>query len=135
MKKYNPTIRLHLWFETEEGLFFGAGRAQLLNNIEKYGSLKKAAENMRMSYRAAWGKVKKTEEILGAQLIAKSGTNRKGYHLTEFGKEFTEKFILWFDTVEKNALKEAEQIFSWPLKSYNNQYNNREVDQKPYRKP
>ncbi len=121
MKKYNPTIRLHLWLETGEGLFFGAGRAQLLSNIEKYGSLKKAAENMKMSYRAAWGKVKKTEEILGVQLITKNGTNRKGYQLTEFGKEFTEKFLLWFDIVEKNALREAEDIFSWPLKSYKDQ--------------
>ncbi|RZB34697.1 MAG: molybdate transport system regulatory protein [Desulfobacteraceae bacterium Eth-SRB1] len=118
MNKYNPTIRLHLWLETDNGLFFGSGRAQLLKNIDKYGSLKKAAENMKMSYRAAWGKVKKTEEVLGIELITKTGTNRDGYQLTEFGKEFMEKFQTWFDRVEKSALKEAEQIFSWSLKTY-----------------
>jgi molybdate transport system regulatory protein len=119
MNKHKPTIRLHLWLETDNGLFFGAGRAQLLKNIDEYGSLKKASEKMKMSYRAAWGKIKKTEEILGVKLVNKVGTNRKGYQLTKFGKEFMEKFMLWFDHVEKEAFNQAEQIFSLSLKSYN----------------
>ena len=30
-----PTMRLHLWLETEDGLFFGFGRTQLLEKIDQ----------------------------------------------------------------------------------------------------
>ena len=120
MEQCNPTVRLHIWLETDRGVFFGSGRAQLLKNIEKYGSLKKAAENMGMSYRAAWGKIRKTEDILGYKLIAKTGRNRR-YQLTEFGKELTENFQFWFDRVEQDALRDAEEIFPWSIKTYKDQ--------------
>jgi hypothetical protein len=48
-----PIMRLHLWLETEEGFFFGMGRAQLLAMIAKHGSLRRAAEELCMSCRAA----------------------------------------------------------------------------------
>ena len=53
--KAKPRIGLNLWLETTEGVLFGMGRAELLDKIEECGSLKKAAEEMGMSYRAAWG--------------------------------------------------------------------------------
>ncbi len=112
MEKDNPTVRLHIWLETDSGVIFGSGRAQLLDNIEKYGSLKKAAENMGMSYRAAWGKIRKTEDILGYKLIVKTGKNKR-YQLSEDGKELTEKFRVWLDKVEQEALREAREIFPW----------------------
>ena len=121
MDNHNPTIRLHLWLETSEGLFFGTGRAQLLEKIETCGSLKKAAEEMGMSYRAAWGKIKKTEEILGFNLIVKAGSKRKGYQLTEAGKLFRDKFLYWYDEVEKFAFKKAQEIFPRPPQMYTRQ--------------
>jgi len=112
MDKNHPKVRLHVWLETDSGVLFGSGRAQLLANIEKYGSLKRAAENMGMSYRAAWGKIRKTEDILGYKLIVKTGKNRR-YQLSELGKELMEKFQFWLDKVEQEALKEAREIFPW----------------------
>ncbi len=32
-----PTLRIQLWMETEAGLYFGMGRAQLLEKIEIHG--------------------------------------------------------------------------------------------------
>jgi len=119
MNTINPTVRLHIWLENGNGMVFGSGRAQLLLNIEKHGSLKKAAEAMNMSYRAAWGKIKQTESVIGRQLICKAGSNRKGYVLTDFGSEVTRNFICWFERVERQALKEAETIFPWLSTSYN----------------
>jgi molybdate transport system regulatory protein len=109
MKDAVPTIRLHLWLETGQGVYFGLGRALLLAKIDQYGSLQKAAESLGMSYRAAWGKIKKTEEILGMKLITPGACKREGYHLTEKGREVMDKFILWFELVEKEALKAAQQ--------------------------
>lgn len=118
MEKLHPTLRMHLWLETDEGLFFGIGRALLLAKVQEYGSLKKAADDLGMSYRAAWGKIRKTEEVLGVRLVVQSGSKKEGYQLTEFGKTLTEKFTLWFEEVEKEALKKAREVFPWSVESY-----------------
>ena len=113
-----PTLRLHLWLEDGEGVFFGAGRAQLLAGIEEHGSLRKAAEDLGMSYRAAWGKIKKTEELLGVKLIVQNGCKRGGHHLTADGRQLKEKYFHWFNAVERAALDKAREIFPWLVKSY-----------------
>jgi len=90
----------------------------LLAKIAEHGSIKKAADDLGMSYRAAWGKIKKSEQVLGIKLIVQSGSKREGHVLTESGKMLMEQFILWFDEVEKEAFKKAAVIFPWPLRSY-----------------
>jgi len=112
-----PMIRLHLWLETDDGVFFGAGRAQLLQKIERYGSLKQAAEHMGMSYRGAWGKIKKTEDVLGDKLIVKI-SNKEGYQLTELGREFVRLYLKWYNEVEKFAAEKAREIFPWNSRQY-----------------
>jgi len=116
--KDSPTMRLHLWLETDEGLFFGIGRAQLLAKIDEHGSLKKAADELGMSYRAAWGKIRKTEEVLGVPVVRRTGNRRDGQELTEFGRELRDKFTFWFNVVEKQALTLAEEVFDWPVKGF-----------------
>lgn len=113
-----PVMRMRLWLETSDGLFFGLGRAQLLLKVAEHGSLRKAADDLGMSYRAAWGKIKKTEEILGVQLIGQSGSKREGCHLTEAGKAIMESFLAWFDEVEREALEKANECFPWPVKGF-----------------
>jgi len=105
--------------ETEEGLFFGTGRAQLLEKIDQYGSLKRAAEELGMSYRAAWGKIMKTEEVLGFKIIERGGaSNKAGYQLTEDGRMLLDRFKQWFCEVENEALKKASEIFPWQIKNF-----------------
>ncbi|NSW86613.1 MAG: LysR family transcriptional regulator [Syntrophobacteraceae bacterium] len=113
-----PTIRLHLWIETEKGVFFGVGRAQLLQKVDECGSLKKAADELGMSYRAAWGKIKKTEEAMGERLIEQCGCRKDGYRLTEFGMFIKDNYLLWYSQVEEEALKKARDLFPWPVRSY-----------------
>ncbi|WP_027180229.1 winged helix-turn-helix domain-containing protein [Maridesulfovibrio bastinii] len=113
-----PTIRLHLWLESDEGVFFGYGRLLLLDKVEKTGSLKKAAEALGMSYRAAWGKIKTSEEIMNTKLIERVGNRRSGQKLTAEGRELMNMFHTWFESVEKAAKDNAEDIFPWNTKSY-----------------
>jgi len=115
MKNLKGKIRLHLWIESNAGMMLGLGRTQLIDNIEKHGSLQTAAKKMGISYRAAWGRIKKTEEVLGYKLLEKTSG---GYKLTELGKEINNKFKAWFDKVEDYALKEAKEIFPWVSTSY-----------------
>jgi len=118
MKRPSPTVRLHLWLENGEGVYFGMGRAMLLLKVQELGSLKKAADQMGMSYRAAWGKIRKSEEILGIRLIASNGCRKEGCQLTEDGQRITEKFLRWFQEVEDDALRKAGEIFDCRVERY-----------------
>ena len=95
---------MHLWLELGESVYFGMGRAMLLDRIEEYGSLRKAAESLGMSYRAAWGKLRSTEEVLGEALVETVGTKRGGYRLTPAGRRIRDNFTAWFKAVEEAAL-------------------------------
>ncbi|HQO40586.1 MAG TPA: LysR family transcriptional regulator [Spirochaetota bacterium] len=99
-----PETKMHLWPEKDGGVYFGQGRYDLLIKIEELGSLKLAAQAMGISYRGAWGKIKKTEEIIGEKLIEKE-SNKEGYGLTEFGKKFTTEF----NALHKDVLEFAEK--------------------------
>lgn len=112
------TLRIHLWLETDEGMVLGIGRAMLLMKVGEYGSLSKAASDLGMSYRAAWGKIRKTEEILGRPLVTRKGNKREGYQLTDYGRLLTERFIRWFNEVEEIALAKAREIFGWQVKPF-----------------
>lgn len=113
-----PTVRMHLWLESGTEVYFGLGRVMLLNRIEELGSLRKAAESLGMSYRAAWGKLRATEEALGIGLVETIGTKRGGYRLTSAGRNLRDKFATWHDTVEQMALEQAKAIFSENVQSY-----------------
>jgi molybdate transport system regulatory protein len=43
-----------LWIECDEERYFGPGRVELLERIDKTGSIKQAAKQMNMSYKKAW---------------------------------------------------------------------------------
>ncbi|MFW5994465.1 MAG: winged helix-turn-helix domain-containing protein, partial [Halanaerobiaceae bacterium] len=60
------------WLENDQGeQIVGPGLYRLLTEVEKTGSLNQAAREMNMSYRTAWGKIKKIEERVGAEVIEK----------------------------------------------------------------
>jgi molybdate transport system regulatory protein len=107
-----PIMRLHLWLETEKGVLFGLGRQRLLECIRSGLSLKAAAEQMGMSYRAAWGKIKQTEKVLGITLIEKKGGNRSGYQLTPAGEMLTTRFGEWYTELEQFALARSRTLMS-----------------------
>ena len=113
-----PTVRMHLWLESGESVYFGMGRVMLLDMIEEHGSLRKAAEAMGMSYRAAWGKLRATEDALGVVLVESSGTRRGGCHLTPAGRRIRDKFKAWFTAVEKVAVDQAQCIFAERVQSF-----------------
>ncbi|SFM62733.1 winged helix-turn-helix domain-containing protein [Thermodesulforhabdus norvegica] len=118
MGKDRFTMRLHLWLEGDGGVVFGPGRAQLLAKVQECGSLRKAAEELGMSYRAAWGKIKKTEELIGKPLLEQSGTRKDGYSLTAFGRRLLESYTEWFRYVEKVSLEKARELFPWDIKPF-----------------
>jgi len=73
------TKKFRMWFERDGRVIFGDGRARLLNLIAETGSLRKAAEEMEMSYRHAWGVIKEMNESAGEPMvISERGGSRGG---------------------------------------------------------
>lgn len=83
-----------LWLEKEGQLVLGDGLHCLLTMVEQQGSIKKAAEALHMSYRQAWGNIKKAEERLGMKLLIKKvgGESGGGAKLTPEGHEFLVRY-------------------------------------------
>ncbi|MCL1985925.1 MAG: LysR family transcriptional regulator [Betaproteobacteria bacterium] len=103
-------IYLKLWLQHENKILLGLGRAQLLQKIGELGSLKKAAESLGMSYRAAWGRIKRTEEAMGFSLLEAAGTKREGCRLSPAGREVIDAFLDWYEDVYAYALKRAKGL-------------------------
>lgn len=112
-----PRLRVHLWLETPDGMLFGLGRAQLLEMVALLGSLNQAAKALGMSYRAAWGRIKRTEEALGEKLLVQA-SGRKGYELTPLASDLVREFAAWHNEVEEFALKCARQRLPWDIKGF-----------------
>ncbi len=113
------TMRTHLWFETPKGMFFGMGRVLLLQKVKELGSLNKAAKELGMSYRAAWGKIKATEEVLGKPLLVKVA-GRKGFVLSDMADTLVKHFCDWHEEVEAFALEKAQGKFTWKINEFTN---------------
>lgn len=121
--------RLRLWFETNDGMLLCQGRIRVLELVDALGSLRKAALAMEMSYRAAWGRIKQTEAVLGAPLIVRIGA-RKHFSLTPLGRELVVAYKLWREDVESFALDRAQALFSWSTSR-----TSRESSGKKHKKP
>ena len=112
------TMRMHLWFERDEKIFLGIGRALLLGKIEEYGSLRQAATEMKMSYRAAWGKLKAAEESIGKPLVQKVKGKGQRYELTPVGRQLASQFMQLQHDVETYAMAKAQELFGDNVQYY-----------------
>jgi len=91
----DPKPAFKLWLETEDGYVFGPGVYNLLIAIDRTGTLKEASQQLGMSYRYAWGLIKKAEEKLGESLIDASKGGRLGggsSTITETGARYIKDF-------------------------------------------
>ncbi|MDQ7833885.1 MAG: LysR family transcriptional regulator [Humidesulfovibrio sp.] len=122
-----PMLRVHLWLESEDGMLFGMGRAQLLEMVALLGSLNQAAKALGMSYRAAWGRIKRTEEALGEKLLVQA-SGRKGYELTPLASDLVREFAAWHSEVEEFALKCVRRRLPWDIKGFSLQPTGQAVD-------
>jgi len=92
----------------KDEVVFGLGRIRLFEAIERTGSISKAAAELGMSYRAAWGKVTATEERLQLQLVEREQGNRKmGTRLTPVGKELLARYKIF----QQDAIQSVDRLF------------------------
>ncbi len=91
--------------DENNNIIIGEGRKEILETIERTGSLNQTAKIMKMSYKGVWSKIKTTEGYLKERIVH---TDRKlGSHLTEAGKKLLEKY----NRLKKECLEADDSIF------------------------
>jgi molybdate transport system regulatory protein len=100
--------RFKLWLSTEEAEgVFGDGKWRLLKAIESAGSLKAASGMLGISYRKAWGDLRKAEQHLGVKLAETERGGDKGGRtgLTEEGKKWVRAYGKFRKDIERTVDK------------------------------
>jgi molybdate transport system regulatory protein len=112
-RRLHPGFRLWLSAEDESSPF-GHGRWQLLQAIEREGSLRAAAEGLEISYRKAWGDLKATETALGVKLIEahRGGAAGGATRLTPAGQAW----LRAYDRFRSRVAREVARAFDASFK-------------------
>jgi molybdate transport system regulatory protein len=102
-------IKSKLWIEENGMPVLGSGRKALLEAIERSGSINRAAQEMNMSYRKAWGALRAMEERLGLKLIERQtgGRDGGGAVLTEEARTLLKKY----EALEKGVQEFVDKRF------------------------
>ena len=94
-------IRSKIWVENPDGkVVFGLGRYRILESVQRLGSLQAAAQELKMSYRAIWMRIRATEERLGKPLLIR---DPKGSRLTPLGETLLKQFQRLLKIVETES--------------------------------
>lgn len=113
------SLRCRLWINSDGKTFLGEGRALLLEKIDEYGSIKKAAESLKMSYKQAWDLIQEMNSCLKEPLVitVRGGKDNGGTKLTETGR----KSLILFKNIQEDVkhylkkhsdYKELEKLLS-----------------------
>jgi molybdate transport system regulatory protein len=91
-KGYRLTGRI--WLEKDGELYLGWGRVMLLERIDQFGSMFKAAKSMNLGYRNAWLWVEAMNRLAPAPLVEKAVGGAGGGHarLTDEGRKAIDRY-------------------------------------------
>lgn len=89
-----PNGLSHLRVTLSDTAYIGPGRADLLELIERTGSISAAGKAMGMSYKRAWSLVRALNEGFGQVLVEsrRGGAEQGGAQLTEAGRFVLERY-------------------------------------------
>jgi molybdate transport system regulatory protein len=108
--------KLRIWVVFGESLKLGSGRAELLELIDKLGSLRQAAAEIDMSYRHAWGYLRDLENAAGFGFVERNsgGAARSGLRLTTKAREFLASYRKFQRSLDRVAAREFAKCFGPP---------------------
>lgn len=111
-KKNHMAFRGRIWIDGPEGTFIGYGRIVLLERIQQYGSITKAAKSMQMAYRHAWDLV----DSMNAQAdkpfveLSTGGKGGGGARVTAAGRRAIKLFWKFHDDLQKFLMREQTRL-------------------------
>lgn len=94
MENKNLQITGRIWIAANNKALIGLGRFELLSRIEMFGSISKAAKDMGMSYKKAWGLVNSMNNTFNEPLVVgvAGGMNGGGSALSSSGKRLVKMY-------------------------------------------
>jgi len=113
-KYFNVFLNYKFWLNTKAGEeILGKSMLQILKDIETEGSIQAAASKNNVSYRKAWGDIKKAEEILNFAITEKKRGGKDGGKttLTEDGKNMLKAFDELEKEFDKAIYNTAKKFF------------------------
>tara|TARA_B100000131_G_scaffold323031_1_gene379363 strand:- start:736 stop:1119 length:384 start_codon:yes stop_codon:yes gene_type:complete len=90
------------------GHMIGAGKMELFNLVNKYGSINKAAKTMGMSFSRAKMLLDTIQMAFDKPVLTK-GSGNKGTQLTKFGLQLLEKYI----NLCNHLTSESKKFIRW----------------------
>jgi len=87
-------LNIRFWLSKNGKIVCASGRINLLENIERFGSISKAAKSMNISYRHAWVLLDGMRKAYGKNIVKTKvgGVKGGGAELTEEGRKLIERF-------------------------------------------
>lgn len=101
--------RTKIWLEIDGQSVFCPGLRDMLEAIERTGSIKSAAAHVGRSYRFVWARIKEAETSFGASLVKTQvgGTGPRRSELTEVGRNL----VAAFDELRDRVFETVDDVF------------------------
>jgi len=95
-------IKAKFWIENRGEVVLGGGKTALLQAVDRLGSIQRAADEFGMSYRHAWGAIRRIEKRAGFKIVDTKlgGKEGGGAQLTPKGKAFVKKADFLFKDLQ-----------------------------------
>ena len=106
-------VKYKVWLEKNGEVVVGSGKVGLLKMIDELGSIQKAAEEMKMSYRHAWGFIKAIEKHSRAKFVETQvgGRDGGGARLTPEGRDFLRRYQVFSNGLDEYIDKRFKRAF------------------------
>ena len=91
--RFSMEIKAKFWIENKGEVVLGGGKTALLLAVDRFGSIQRAADEFGMSYRHAWGAIRRIENRAGFKIVDTrlGGKEGGGARLTPKGKLFVDR--------------------------------------------
>ena len=112
--KTQALLKLKAQLLVGDEIALGPGKADLLDAIEKAGSISAAARTMGLSYRRAWLLVDMMNRSFRQPVVetGRGGIARGGAQVTPFGRQILSRYRLLLQAIEAAAAKHAEALIA-----------------------
>jgi len=113
LKAKKCDVRSKVWLEINGKPFMGEGRAAVLNAIDRYGSILKAAQETKVSYRRIRGAIREMEHAIGYPLVntKRGGKDGGGAVLTDLARDLLSRFEILQQGINESVDKRFIEIF------------------------
>lgn len=88
------TVHANFWLEANGRVALSRWRAQLLEAIDAAGSIRAAAEQLKITYNLAWHRLDEMEQAVGVRLVERQrgGSGGGSARLTAAGRDYLARF-------------------------------------------